>query len=401
MSTEAMQFVYMTCRAGAEGALKREVARSGAAWRPAFSRPGFVTFKLPAAQMLDPRQLAERHWTFAHAHGISLGRLTGSQLTNLARQVWELEGVRPLLGKTAPVDMHVWQRTPSHAEDELAEIAGGPLCLEIEAAIRAAAPEACAQLRKQPTDHRWATPRNTIVLDIVVIQPGEWCVGWHWAVTVPQRWPGGAIPVRVPPHAVSRAYAKIEEAIQWGSLPLAPGDECVEIGCAPGGATQALLDRGLFVTGIDPADVDPILLEHPRFRHLQKRGRDVRRHEFLGVRWLAADMNIPPEATLDEVETIVTHPGVTIRGMVLTLKLSDWALAERLPEFVARVRHWGYRDVRVRQLVSGGQEVCVVALRRKALRRLGRARSRGRKAKLDTRHERRDDSHPAPPTPHF
>ena len=118
-----------------------------------------------------------------------------------------------------------------------------------------------------------------------------------------------------------------------------PDDECVEIGCAPGGASQALLDRGLFVTGIDPADVDPAVLEHPRFRHLKKRGKEVRRQEFLGVRWLAADMNIAPEATLDEVEAIVTHPGVTIRGMVLTLKFSDWSVAERLPEFVgARAR---------------------------------------------------------------
>ena len=63
---------------------------------------------------------------------------------------------------------------------------------------------------------------------------------------------------------------------------------------APGGASQALLDRGMFVTGIDPAEVDPAVVKHPRFRHLRKRGTDVRRHEFLGVRWLAADMNIAP-----------------------------------------------------------------------------------------------------------
>jgi 23S rRNA (cytidine2498-2'-O)-methyltransferase len=163
-------------------------------------------------------------------------------------------------------------------------------------------------------------------------------------------------------------------------LPVAAGDECVEIGCAPGGSCQALLERGLFVTGIDPADMDSAVLAHPRFRHLKKRGSDVRRHEFAGVRWLVADMNIAPQATLDEFETIVTHEGAAIRGMVLTLKLSDWGVAERLDEFAQRVRDWGYRDVRLRQLTSGGQEVCLVALRRKALRRMGRALSRKRKA---------------------
>ncbi|HVT30193.1 MAG TPA: hypothetical protein VHE81_19430, partial [Lacipirellulaceae bacterium] len=119
--------------------------------------------------------------------------------------------------------------------------------------------------------------------------------------------------------------------------------------------------------------------------------------EFEGVRWLMADMNIAPPATLDEVESIVCHPRVSVRGLVLTLKLSDWNLAEQLPEFVARVRGWGYRDVRTRQLVSGGQEVCLVALRRKALRRLGR---KAKQAHARIR-QRRDEGHSALPGPHF
>src|SRR5207302_1748472 len=150
-----------------------------------------------------------------------------------------------------------------------------PLCEEIEAALRAAAPET-ARLSRTIAKYRKATPRNTRVLDVVLVEPDQWWIGQHLAVKLCERWPGGAIPVRLPSHAVSRAYAKMEEAIQWSNLPVAAGDECVEIGCAPGGASQALLDRGLFVTGIDPADVDPVVLEHPRFRHLKKRGTDVR-----------------------------------------------------------------------------------------------------------------------------
>ena len=48
--------------------------------------------------------------------------------------------------------------------------------------------------------------------------------------------------------------------------------------------------------------------------------------------------------------------------MVLTLKLADWSQAEKLADYAARVHGWGYRDVRMRQLASGGQEVCLVAL---------------------------------------
>lgn len=390
MSGDPAQFVFMTCRPGAEGALKFEVARAEPAWRLAFSRPGFVTFKVDGESSPGDQKLAERRWIFAHVHGLSLGKLSGTHLNDLVQQLWQQDGVVAFanLGKGIS-DIHVWQReAPPNAEgtpsdDNIAANCATPLAREIERALREAAPPSLARLKKSPAKgtlhgHRHPSPRGGLVLDVILLEAGHWWLGYHRAVTPVERWPGGRIPAPLPAHAVSRAYAKMEEALAWSGLPIAAGDECVEIGCAPGGASQALLDRGLFVSGIDPADVDPVLLSHPRFRHLKKRGKDVRRSEFLGVRWVAADMNIAPNATLDEVEPIVTHPGVTIRGLVLTLKLSDWDAAERLDEFAQRVRSWGYRDIRLRQLVSGGQEVCLVALRRKALRRLGRTLSRKR-----------------------
>ena len=137
----------------------------------------------------------------------------------------------------------------------------------------------------------------------------------------------------------------------------------MEIGCSPGGASQALLEHGLKVIGIDPAQVEPSVLADPNFTHVQKRGADVRRREFRGVHWLAADMNVAPDYTLDTVEAIVTHEAVNIGGLLLTLKLLDWKLAEHLPEYLARVKGWGYPHVSARQLAHNRQEVCVAALR--------------------------------------
>ena len=396
MPRDAAQFLFMTCRAGADGPLKREVSRLAPAWRPSFSRPGFVTFKHTGETPLDDKRLAERNWTFAHSRGLSLGQLAGVKLADLVRQFWEHSGVTALAASGELLDFHVWQREPVAIYDRGLETFVTPLCQEIESALRAAAPEK-ARIERTIAAHRKATPRGSRVLDLVVVEPSQWWIGHHSAIKLFERWPGGAIPVRLPSHAVSRAYAKMEEAIQWSNLPIAAGDECVEIGCAPGGASQALLDRGLFVTGIDPAEIDPVVREHPRFRHLKKRGTDVRHHEFQGVRWLAADMNIAPGATLDEVEAIIRHPGVALRGMVLTLKFSDWKVADELPKFVSRVHDWGYRDVRTRQLVTGGQEICLVALRRKALRRLGKKRKRT----SPVSRQRQDDGHATLPGPHF
>jgi 23S rRNA (cytidine2498-2'-O)-methyltransferase len=379
MSHGSAQFVFMTCRSGAEAAVKAEVARMEPHWRFSYSRPGFLTFKHEGNRPLDDRQLAERNWTFAHAHGISLGRVHGESLGHLAANLWQLESVVALASKGEIADIHVWEPESTVPSDSDGDQSITPLCHEIAAAVHIAAPESCTKLQRSTSPHGQAAPRNSLVLDIIVLAPGEWWIGCHRAVRRHERWPGGAIPVRMPDHAVSRAYAKMEEALQWSALPLEKEDECVEVGCAPGGASQALLDRGLFVTGIDPADVDPAVLAHSRFRHLKKRGKDVRRKEFEGVRWLAADMNIAPDSTLDEIEAIVTHPGLAIRGMVLTLKFPDWNAATSLPELAARVSGWGFRDVRTRQLVTGGKEICLVALRRKALRRLGR-KARHRKS---------------------
>jgi hypothetical protein len=71
---------------------------------------------------------------------------------------------------------------------------------------------------------------------------------------------------------------------------------------------------------------------------------------------------VAPEHTLDWVESIVTHRQVHIRGMVLTLKLSSWELADRIPDYVGQIRSWGYRYVNVRQLAFNRQEVSIAAI---------------------------------------
>jgi 23S rRNA (cytidine2498-2'-O)-methyltransferase len=77
-----------------------------------------------------------------------------------------------------------------------------------------------------------------------------------------------------------------------------------------------------------------------------------------------SDANVAPNYTLDTVEAIVTHPDTRIEGLVLTLKLTDLALAAKLPLFHKRIRSWGYAHVRARQLAFNREEVCVVATHR-------------------------------------
>jgi 23S rRNA (cytidine2498-2'-O)-methyltransferase len=172
---------------------------------------------------------------------------------------------------------------------------------------------------------------------------------------------------------------------------MARGEHVVELGCAPGGASQALLDAGLLVTGVDPAEVDPAVAEHPRFNHVRARVATAPKRLLRGAHWLAADMNVTPKYTLDAVEAVVTNKDISVRGMILTLKLADWSLADELPACVDRVRGWGYKDVRLRQLAFNRQEVCLAALRTRAQRRMLRP---------PAQKTRRDRPHASVPAPH-
>ncbi len=200
------------------------------------------------------------------------------------------------------------------------------------------------------------------MLDCILLEPGQWWVGTHRVGSVASQWPGGLSPLVLPPEAISRAWLKMEEALRWAELPIPAEAHWAEIGSAPGGSCQALLQRGYHVIGIDPAAMDPRILGYPRFTHIRRRSAAVRRRDLRKVRWLAADMNVPPAYTLDAVQSLVTHAEVHIRGMLLTLKLPQWKLAQEVPAYLDRIRSWGYNVVRARQLQHNRREFCVAAL---------------------------------------
>jgi 23S rRNA (cytidine2498-2'-O)-methyltransferase len=293
-----------------------------------------------------------------------------------------------MLANTTIADLQVWQRDATAPGER--DFEPGPTALAAEAsqALREASVAESLRHGIQPGH---MSPRNRWVMDVVLVEPGQWFVGCHRTASRAASWPGGVPPIALPEHAVSRAYLKMAEALAWSDLPMSRGEHIIELGCAPGGASQALLDAGLYVTGVDPAEVDDVVLAHPRFNHVRARVAKAPKRLFRGAHWLAADMNVAPKYTLDAVESVVKHKDAGIRGLVLTLKLAEWSLADELPSFVERVRGWGYKDVRLRQLAYNRQEVCLVALRSRAQRRVLRP---------PARQLRRDRPHASVPEPH-
>lgn len=333
-------FLFVSCQPGAESALKLEIAREHPNFRFAFSRPGFVTFKSPDEITAD----FELRSVFARAYGLSLGDSHEPEPEARARAAEEAaKGLAAGTGEK--LWLHVWERDQETQPD----------------------PQADLLLRSSATFRGPGTPApGDLVFDVILIDPAHWFFGCHRHSPFHSRDPGGKPAIELPAPAPSRAYLKLEEGLRWAGLEPKPGERAIEIGSSPGGASFALLARGLEVVGIDPADMDAEVLASKRFRHVRKGVLDVTRSDLGGpgtFDWLLLDMNVPPQIAFAALEHVLTL-GVRPAHALLTLKLNRWRIAAEIPEFLAHLRDLGFSTVRATQLPSNRQEFFVVAVRR-------------------------------------
>jgi 23S rRNA (cytidine2498-2'-O)-methyltransferase len=343
-------FLLCACQGGAEAALKARAAEVLPAAKPAAWRRGIVSFKLPSSGDPGaplPADLLER-LVFARTVIHSLGQVTGSDPATLAAAAVELAG------GTGFANVHAWPR----------QIEAGPRGAEAVAMATEVRGMLLAASGLSRASDPVASPGER-VLDVVLDTAERWWVGWHRAAEPATCWPGGIYPpagAPLPPGKVSRAWLKLDEAIATFGIEWGPRARVVELGCAPGGACQRLLEAGLDVVGVDPALVDPSVAAQPRFTQWRMRAREVPLRRFAGVDWLLADMNIDPTSTLESLGRAAGAKGAALQGIVATLKIPDWSRAAELPAWLAAFRDWGFAP-RARQLSSGGREICVVARR--------------------------------------
>lgn len=396
----ASNFIFTTSQVGAEPIIKEEIVRQFPEARLAFSRPGLLTFKLPEGdiQALQSMETPLRS-VFARTWGYSIGSLRGETVDELLPKLWELTGEMRF------DRIHVFGRDLHKIGD-----------YKFEPRLTEEAYELCAKLSNayphdtlKAKDQREPALAGELVLDVILVNPipptrvteflarreegdltelpapnrgkkgkkgkkggsgaeksaprHEWIIAWHRVQSFQSAFPGGMLDLEVPEYVVSRAWLKMEEAVRWSHFPMFDARVC-EIGSAPGGATQALLSRGCEVIGVDPAEMAPEVLADPKFKHIRSRIAFVKRREFRRIRWLTCDINVPPNYTLDVIESVVMHPDVSVRGMLLTLKFPDWNMGFEVADYIARIKSWGFNIVRARQLHYSHQEICVACLKK-------------------------------------
>jgi 23S rRNA (cytidine2498-2'-O)-methyltransferase len=346
-------FVWFTHQPASTGWLKRELAAKRPDLRFAFSRPGLTTFKVTRARADDPVACS-----FARAHGRSLGRATSVE------EVLAL-AASPSLPQTSSFTyarLHVFERDPDRPADERAVAVAGTRAVALDVELRAAAPGRFFDaIEAQAGD---------IVLDVVVAAAEEpedgIFVGWHRHDASRGPFPGGVPHVAIPAAAPSRAWAKIEEAIRWSGLIPRAGEHAVELGSAPGGASLALLERGLYVHGVDPGVMDPRVLMYTgasgnRFTHHALPAAEVASKDLpRSYAWLACDVNLAPMIALKYVERFVALAHGGLRGAFITLKLNDDGVFEALPRLGVRIAKLGAARIRYTQLPSHRREIVAI-----------------------------------------
>lgn len=337
-------FAMLCCAHGAELAVKEAMVADG--WRLAFSRPGFVTAKHDSAP--EPPT-----GVFIRTASRSIGQCRSEQGDEQIASLLEKLKSSPLANR--PFDqLHVWpkDRAPigRFGFEPGADEVSGMVADQAYAALKDEHVRCDGPNRIAEADER--------VLDIVLVEPSHWFIGTHTATTWPTRWPGGVQPISPAYQPISRAYYKAAEAITWSGFDLQAGDLAVEIGSAPGGACGRLLELGMRVIGIDPAEMDPQIAEHPKYRHFKARAGDLPRRVFRGAKWLLVDSNVTPDKTLVTVGNLVTNQQTSFEGLLLTMKLGDYTHHDRIPKWKRTIQGWGAKQIQVRQLARNRCEVC-------------------------------------------
>lgn len=364
------RFLFATCQLGAEYALKEEIARNHPTLRFAYSRPGFVTFKvLDQAPNAEPGLDAdfELRSVFARAYGLSLGKTDARDLTGRARETLAFatsatQGQSS--GARGKLRLHVWERDFHPVGEHPPGFIPGKMARQArETLLRGATDTGLFHEESGPP------ASGELVLDVIVLEESHWWVGYHRHGVAHSPAPGGLAQIDLPAEAPSRAYLKLEQGLGWSGAPIQTGQLAVEIGSAPGGASFALVRRGVRVIGIDPGEMDPVVLNSPLFTHLHKGVADVKKEEIPAeTNWVLLDMNVGPHTALSALERIVEFTGPELQGVLLTLKLNEWRYAREIPLWLERVRKLGPGMVRVRatQLPANKQEIFVSGLTRRA-----------------------------------
>jgi 23S rRNA (cytidine2498-2'-O)-methyltransferase len=181
-------------------------------------------------------------------------------------------------------------------------------------------------------------------------------------------WPGGARHFAQTDDQISRAEFKLLEALEVFGLTLPAQGYALDLGAAPGGWTRLLLDAGMRVIAVDPANLDRRLVRRVGLEHYRGTAETfleeaIRRR--LRFDMIANDMRMDARQAvrlLVQAAPCLRPDGIVISALKLPHATEQINPLSNLKVALA-ILSKQYGIVRARQLFHNRQEVTVVAAR--------------------------------------
>lgn len=297
-------FIYTIVNVGSEKLLKEEISIKYPHLKFAYSGPGYITFKDTTEKFTVDTVL---DLIFARSYGLSLGKFSKEELENEIK-------------KYKDVVVHRF----SYITDEYSG----------QKAIM-----------------------NKDILDVMEIKEGEYWLGLKKARFFSWFYPFANPHVEQPKESPSRAYLQMVEAFIWSNYKPEEDEVALELGSAPGGASYAMVQRGIRVTGVDNAEMSETLLNHPLFTHIKEPMQKVRdEHIPRPCHLLVSDVNVMPSLNLSQVKRFMQlRPG--IKNVFYTLKIGSKITVPEILEHAKTFKRFGFREVGITQLPSSKSEI--------------------------------------------
>jgi len=299
------------------GLLKEEMATLLPNWRFNLGLHGFLTYRSEVTY--TPQELREKDITFCLIKGMSLFKGTKNELDQKVDHFKEVY---------KPHTTHHWDLVEEKG------IMGD---------------------RKE----------RGLVFDYMRIAEDDYVLGVRYQVRGDFAPFTGSSPIPMPSSSPSKAYQKLGEAFKH-FRPLVGHEEVfLDIGCAPGGSTFYLMEKGFRVIGVDPTPIDPIVREKfpEGFLQLIQSFSELRKKHLSGlppVSWIVFDIDLP---ILESLPTLLKLTGKLdfVVGLIITVKMSKETSFQVVEEIDALLKDADFSEIRKGQLPSHDKEYCIVA----------------------------------------
>ncbi len=165
---------------------------------------------------------------------------------------------------------------------------------------------------------------------------------------------------------ISRAHYKLEEFLLGSQLKICEGQKVIELGSAPGGMTELILNFKAFVIGVDASKMDPSITTNPHFHHAQIPAQNLSEiceqvkkiFKNKSIDWIINDMNLDPVDSFKYLMNLVKIYRPT--NIIFTLKLPRGNELERNQfkiHYEKKLRELGYTQIWGGSLSSCRREV--------------------------------------------